>query len=243
MNEQVIVGEAVAGRAAAVRRKLMAMVANISTNTFDLAEALYDAKENNYPAAWGFSSVLEYAKQELGLKKRRAEYLTRIVMVTRAVGLTRAQYEPCGITKLREITRLDPEGTFWNVDEKRSEDLAEHIVSLIVDHDKLNAEQVELEVARLKGQSGKDRRVTRSYSTDITSWENVISPAIELARRMLGSKGRDDEGNAVEYSEGACYEVICAAFNADPNNVEDPGDIEAVTEETVAPPAIPMEKT
>src|ERR1700678_116376 len=194
INEQVIVGEAVAGHATTVRRKLMSLVSNLNLNTFDVAELLYDAKQSNYPAAWGFASLAEYAEQELGLKRRKSEYLTRIVHVTRAVCLKREQYEPCGITKLREITRLNPEGTYWNVDEKRSEDLSEHIVRLILDHDKLNTEQVELEVAKLMGQSGKDKRVLRSYSTDITTWKEVISPALELARRMLGSKGRDDDG-------------------------------------------------
>ena len=70
-----------------------------------------------------------------------------------------------------------------------------------------------------------DLRVLRSYSTDITTWSLVISAAIEKARKYLGSKGRDEEtGNAVEYSEGECYECICAAFNADLNYEEDPGD-------------------
>jgi hypothetical protein len=203
----------------------MAMVANLSTNTFDLAALLHEARENNYPTAWGFSSLADYASQELGLKQRKSEYLTRIMRVTKAVGLTRPQFEPCGVSKLREITRLDPEGTFWNKDEHVSEDLAEHIVRLILDSDKMNVEQVKEEVARLKGQVGKDRRVIRSYSTDVTTWTLVISAAIEKARKYLGSKGRDEEtGNAVEYSEGACYECICAAFNADLNYEEDPGD-------------------
>ena len=222
MYEQQVVGEAVAGRSAQVRRSLMAMVANLSTNTFDLATLLQEAKENNYAFAWGFASLADYAEKELGLKQRKAEYLTRIMRVTKAVGLSRPQFEPCGVSKLREITRLDPEGTFWNKDEHVSEDLAEHIVRLILDHDKMNVQQTKDEVARLLGQSGPDRRVMRSYSTDITTWTNVISVAIETARRMLGSKGRDSDGNAKEYSEGECYEVICAAFNADPNNQPEP---------------------
>ena len=53
MYEQVIVGEQIAGRSAQVRRSLMAMVANLSTNTFDLAALLHEARENNYPTAWG----------------------------------------------------------------------------------------------------------------------------------------------------------------------------------------------
>ena len=191
-----VYGEQIAGRAASVRRSLMSMVANLSTNTFDLAALLHETKENNYASAWGFSSLAEYAEKELGLKKRKSEYLTRIMYVTKAVGLTRPQFEPCGVSKLREITRLNPEGTFWNKDTHANEELAEHIVRLILDHDKLNVQQTQDEVARLLGQSGPDRRVVRSYTTDITTWTNVISAAIEKARKYLGSKGRDGEGNA-----------------------------------------------
>ena len=114
-------------------------------------------------------------------------------------------------------------------------------IRLILDHDKLNVQQVKEEVARLLGQSGPDRRVMRSYSTDITTWTNVISKAIERARKVLGSKGREAEtGNATEYSEGACYECICATFLADPNYDEDPGE-GVPTEEPQAPPILPME--
>ena len=222
MHEQNIVGEAIAGRAASVRRDLMAMVSNLSTNTFDLAILLHEAKENGYPAAWGFASLAEYADQELGLKKRKAEYLTRIVKVARAVGLKREQYEPCGVSKLREITRLNPEGTFWNKDEHTSEALDDHIVRLILDSDTMTVEQVKEEVLRLKGMTGPNRMVVRSCSVTQSAWENVIQPAYELARRILGSQGRDESGNAVEYKDGACLEVICAAFNADVNNQPEP---------------------
>ena len=233
MYDQITVGEAIAGRSAQVRRSLMAMVANLSTNTFDLATLLQEAKENNYAFAWGFASLADYAGKELGLKQRKAEYLTRIMHVTKAVGLTRPQFEPCGVSKLREITRLDPEGTFWNKDEHVSEDLAEHIVRLILDHDKMNVQQVKDEVARLLGQIGPDRRVMRSFSTDQSTWDNVMKPALETARRMLGSQGRDIEGNAKDYPDGVCWEVIAAAFNADPNNQPEPEDVQI--------PKLPME--
>ena len=222
MYEQVIVGEQIAGRSAQVRRSLMAMVANLSTNTFDLAALLHEARENNYPTAWGFSSLADYASQELGLKQRKAEYLTRVMRVMQAVGLKREQFEPCGVSKLREITRLDPEGTFWNKDEHVNEPLVDHIVQLTLDHDKMNVQQVKDEVARLLGMTGPNRMVVRSCSVTQSAWEGVIQPAYELARRMLGSQSRDSEGQAVEYKDGACLEVICAAFNADVNNQPEP---------------------
>ena len=214
MHEVQIIGEQVAGRATRVREKLKDLTSDIKASTFDVADLLFEAQENNYPAKWGYASTYEYGKEELGLKRRKIEYLLRITKVCHQVGLKRERYEPSGISKLRAITTLDPEGTYWNIAEHSSEPLDDHIVRLVLDSDRMTVEQIELEVCRLKGQVGKDRRVMRSYSTDITTWTNVISAAIEKARKFLGSKGRDGEGNALEYSEGACYECICAAFNA-----------------------------
>ena len=235
MHEVVIVGEQVAGRAAEVRLELKRASSDANRSEFDLADLLFEAQEHGYPQRWGYASVLDYAYKELGMKKRRAQYLTRITKVCRAVGLTRRQYEPAGRSKLREIVRLDPEGTFFNRETRANEPLEDHIVRLVLDSDTLTYDKVKAEVARLLGQTGKDARVVRSYSTDLSSWDNVISLAIEKARRYLGSQGRDDEGNAKEYSEGVCYEMICAAFNADPN-------YEPQVQEDEAPPTIlPME--
>ena len=236
MHEVVTVGEQAAGRAYRIRHELMEASKDATRSEFDLADLLYEAQEHGYPQQWGFASVLDYAAKELGLKKRRAQYLTRITKVCRAVGLTRPQYEPAGRSKLREIVRLNPEGTFFNRDTRVNEPLDEHIVRLVLDSDQFTFDKVKAEVARLLGQTGKDARVIRSYSTDLSSWENVIQPALEKARRYLGSQGRDDEGNAKDYSEGVCYEMICAAFNADLN-------YEPQVQEDEAPPTIlPMEE-
>jgi hypothetical protein len=241
LNPPAIHGEPIAGRAAKVRRQLLDLSADVKSSTFDMAELLFEAQENNYLPGWGFASAIEYGAKELGLKKRKVQYLTRLVKVCRAVGMKREQYEPAGTSKLREITTLNPEGSYFNVVEHKNEDLAEHIVRLILDSDRMTTDQVKLEVARLKGQVGKDQRVVRSYSTDITTWQNVIDVAIERARRWLGSKGRDEEGNAREYSEGECYECICAAFNADLNYDEDPENKIDIAEEPQASPILPME--
>jgi hypothetical protein len=241
MSPPAIHGEQIAGRAAKVRRQLLDLSADVKASTFDMADLLFEAQENNYPSDWGFASLPDYAAKELGLKERKAQYLTRITRVCRAVGLSRPQYESAGTSKLREITTLDPEGSYYNVTEHKNEPLDEHIVRLILDHDKMTVDQVKMEIAKLKGQTGKDRRVLRSYSTDITTWTEVIDKAIEKARAYLGSKGRDEEGNAKEYSEGECYECICAAFNSDPNYDPDPGEHENITEEPQVPPTLPME--
>ena len=141
LNPPAIYGEAVAGRSAKVRESLLRLSANINASVADMVELLTEAVENNYLPAWGFSSVLEYGTEELGLKKRKTQYLTRIGKVTKAVGLTRSQWEPAGTSKLREICTLDPEGSYWNIAEHANEDMAEHIVRLILDCDKLTVKK------------------------------------------------------------------------------------------------------
>jgi hypothetical protein len=240
INPPALHGEAVAGRAARVREKLKDLTNDVKSSTFDLADLLFEAQENNYPRQWGFASTVEYGQEELGLKKRKTQYLTRITKVCRQVGLKRERYEPSGITKLREITTLDPEKSFFNKTTHANEDMAEHIVRLILDSDKMTVEQIEEEVLRLKGRLGADRPVHRTTTYPKSVWDNVIKPARELARQLLGSSGRDDEGNAKEYSDGACDEVIAAAFLANPNNIADPGE-GVPTEGTQAPTTLPME--
>lgn len=111
MHEVQIIGEQVAGRATRVREKLKDLTSDIKASTFDVADLLFEAQENNYPAKWGYASTYEYGKEELGLKRRKIEYLLRITKVCHQVGLKRERYEPSGISKLRAITTLDPEGT------------------------------------------------------------------------------------------------------------------------------------
>ena len=48
MNETVIVGEAIAGRSAAVRKELARMATSMSTSEFDMIELLCEALENSY---------------------------------------------------------------------------------------------------------------------------------------------------------------------------------------------------
>ena len=226
-------GEAVAGRAAEVRKQLARMASNITASAFDMITLLTEAQEHGYALQWGFTSLLDYGEKELHLKASKTRYLARIGKVMKAVGLKRGQYEAAGTSKLREIVTLDPEGSFFNRETRIPEPLDEHIVRLVLDHDKLTVQQVKDEVARLKGQVGPDRRVIRSYSTDASTWENVIKVAYEKARMHLGSKGRDDEGKATEYTDGECQEVICAAFNANLDYEPEPEESES---------NLPMEK-
>ena len=212
----VMVGEAVAGQSTALRKKLLALSQELRERTFDLAEALHAAR--HVYRGWGYDNLGEYSETELGIKERRARYLIRIVEVCNVVGIERAVYEPVGVSKLREITTLNPQGQFFNTETKKNEPLKDHIIRLIDSADDMTGTEIEEEVKRLKGMTGENAMVIRSYSVTQACWDGVIKPAMELARMKLGSQGRDQEGKATEYSDGAVMECLAAEFLADPNN-------------------------
>ncbi len=237
---QAIYGEAVAGQSAkhlALRKRIMALAQDLSTNTFDIAEAFLEAQESRCYLEWGFESLGDYASLELGIKHRKCQYLARIVRIMRACGVPRIVYEPVGVTKLREITTLDPETTFFNTETKEHEPMVEHIVRLVAEAPENSTVEVEEEVARLKGLTGENSMVTRSYKIVKSAWDNTIAPALEQMRKLLGSKGRDETGRAVEYPDGTCFEYICRDWLNDPRNYMEETDesqvqIEAPSEES-----------
>jgi hypothetical protein len=216
-----IVGEAVAGREAktlVLRKRLKVLAGDVQRYTFDLAEALLEAQETRCFMEWGFSSLPDYAELELGVKPRKAQYLARIARVCRDCGVARKDYEPVGVSKLREITTLDPETSYYNVDEKKHEPMVDHIVRLIAEAPELSVVELEQEVAILKGMTGDNAMVMRAFKVTLSCWENVIVPCLESIRKRLGSAGRDGTGAAREYTDGNCYEALCAEYNADPRN-------------------------
>ena len=151
MENIVIVGETVAGRASTVRKDLQRLTAKIQHSNFDLAELLYEVQTNAYYAQWGFSDAYQYAMTELGIKERRVQYLVRIVRVCKQIGLKRETFEPAGISKLREITTLDPDGFYFDKEKNQNFPLDELIVDLILDAPELTMQQVKEKSRYFKG--------------------------------------------------------------------------------------------
>jgi hypothetical protein len=224
---------------ASVRERIKALSVAVEANTFELGELFYEAQENGYPQKWGFASLGEYAVEELGIKHRKAQYLSHIVRIMKAAGIQRADYQPAGVTKLRSITSLDPGATYFNQETKQHEDMAEHITALVAEAPELSTKEVDERVAHLKGMDGPNAMLTKSYSVTKSCYEDVIQPCYESIRKRLGSAGRDDTGIAREYSDGVVIEALCAEYNADPRNFleetdESQAQIEIPTEETNA---------
>lgn len=215
-QEVVIVGEAVAGESAKVRKQLEKLISAVNKSTFDIAELLSKIKHGGFykPVA---NTFYEYVST-LDLKPRKAQYLMRIVDVMAQVGIAREKYEPVGTAKLREITSLDPEGTWKNPDTGEDVPLKDFIVGFIDKAPNLTLDEVKQHVRTLKGFVGDDDLVWVNVCLKRSARENTVSPAFELARKHLGSKGKDEEGNATEYSDGTVLEMICAEYINDPAN-------------------------
>lgn len=235
-----IVGEAVAGREAktlVLRKRLKVLAGDVQRYTFDLAEALLEAQETRCFMEWGFSSLPDYAELELGVKPRKSQYLARIAKVMRDCGIKRPDFEGVGVTKLRSITSLDPEATFYDAEEKKHTPMVELITELVAEAPELSTVEVDERVAHLKGMDGDNAMVTKSYSVTVSAYENTIKRCFELVRKRLGSAGRDGFEAAREYPDGVVLECLAAEFLGDPRNfMEDPDESRVQTE-------VPLEGT
>jgi hypothetical protein len=234
-NPPAIHGETVAGRAAEVRSQLEAISKRSNSLAFDTAALLAESKEHRY---WedDFESFGEYTQEVAGIKERAALYLVRIIQVSEQLGLPRTRIEHIEVSKLREIFSLDPDGVFVNNEEMRSEPLHEHIARLLVECDPtrttpaLSVEQVKAECKRLKGLvDGNDLVSMTKAKVTADCKANVTDPAVALAKRNIGSTRRDNEGDAVEPSDGAAWENIAQQYLLDPNNYPE-GEAPQLTE-------------
>lgn len=216
MVETIIVGESQAGRSSIVRKQLESLLSTLNKSTFDLAELLYEVKNNGYYQPWGFNTFQEYVNS-LDIKARKAQYLVRIVDVMDGLGVDRNAYEPLGVAKLREISSLEPNETYTDASGVQTP-MADMIVGLVDKAKDMPLEEIKQHVKTLKGLTGENELIWLNFSAKKAVVDEVIRPALELAKANIGSVGKDDEGNSKDASDGRALEVIAIEFLNDPSN-------------------------
>jgi hypothetical protein len=212
-GDTIIIGGVVAGEAAKARATLEAKIAVMNANVFDVAELLYAVKKGHY---YDQPTFMEYI-ETLKIKPRKAAYLVRIQEVMDTIGCKRAQYEPIGVTKLREIASLDPVATYHNPLDEKDSPMRDWIWGLIEDAPTLSLDDVQHMVRILKGFIGENDLTWRNFRVTRTAAEQTIDPAITKALAKIGDVGQDADGNATAASKGRALEMICAEVNNDPN--------------------------
>lgn len=209
-----LVGEAIAGEAAATLKQIHKLIKGLSTNTFDLAELLHKAKSNKYYSP-KFNTFGEYVKS-LDLKITKAYYLVRLVEVMKACGIERQEYEPIGIAKLRVISRIEltKEG---NPAEFGGKANTEWVKSLVKDSASMTPTEIDTQVKKIQGLIGLDSVEWLNIPLKNSSkmfWEQ----AVDLAKKNIGSVGQDEDGNYKDASIGQCVEAIALSYILDANN-------------------------
>lgn len=220
MQDTVIVGAVVAGEAAAVRKALVKLIKQVNTNTFDIAQLLHTAKAKHLYTEPTFA---EYAAT-FDIKVRKAQYLERIVDVMEASNITREEYEPIGVTKLRVITRLSPtneDGSpklFTNPATKDTHPMADYIVGLVEMAPNESTDELEKRVHVLMGETGENDMTWLNIRLPRLVMENTIAPALEKAAINIGTVHTDSEGMAEEVSDWRKLEVVCVEYVNDKNS-------------------------
>lgn len=213
-----VTGEIIPGQALKARRELESMLHQIDRSTFDLGDQLYLIKKNGFYV--GYTTFSEYIRSYPDLiKPRKAEYLVRIALVMDVLGIPREQYEPVGISKLREITSLDPDGTWHDPESNMDIPLSVFIKDFVFHKAKeMHLDEIKKHVKTLKGLVGDNAMKRKSFWVSQQVDQETIMPAVELARRQIGSTHKDDEGMSQDAKDGACWEVIAISFLNDPAN-------------------------
>lgn len=227
-----IVGEQIAGESAKVKKELEKLLKSLNKSTFDVADLLHKVKKFGYFRP-EFDTFAEYLKT-LDIKQRKSQYLERITDVMEQVNIERNTYEPLGIAKLRDITSLDPNSIWKNPTTGAETPMKDFIVEFVNEGATMSQKEIQEHVRTLKGFTGDNDIVNKTFGWVRSTFENVIEKALELAKRHIGSVGRDPEtGNAIDPSDSRAMEVIAIEYLNDPTNniLKDEVEQEYIVEE------------
>jgi hypothetical protein len=216
----VIVGEAVAGQAKQIRKKVEAIINSMETNQYDLGEWLVQVQDGNLYTQWGFNTYSEYMKTTK-LKASKARYLPQIARVMKAIAVERVQYESIGISKLRVIASLNPTDVYVHPVSKEETSMHNYIAAIVdkalTDGEAYSLEDIKKHVRTLKGITG-DRDVTFLGVPILrAALDNVVRPCFDRFKTLIGTVATDSEGKAVDASDGIILERICATVLALPD--------------------------
>src|ERR1700744_5778428 len=148
-----IVGEIQAGETAKLRVELETLINNSNRSAFDIGEIAWRVKQSG---DYGDHPTFKEYSRTLQIKPQKIRYLTRIAEVMDKLSISREQYEPIGIAKLREITSLEL-GTTWKNPETEQEIPIEDFVRGFVDRaHEMPLENIQQHVRTLKGLTGEN---------------------------------------------------------------------------------------
>jgi hypothetical protein len=206
LNPPAIHAEVEAGVAAKYRKQLNALIKTVNQSTFDIMDTLHEIKTKGYYAP-KFDTFKEFTSS-IDMKATKAYYLVRIKETMLASGISREQYEKVGVSKLRILSRIelvkDGQPALWD-----GIPVTNAIKSIVESNPPI--EEINTIVAAIQGLTGDDAMTWLNVAVKQGA-KKVIRQAIDLAKKMIGSVSKDDEGMSKDASDGAALEVIALDF-------------------------------
>jgi hypothetical protein len=183
--------------------------------TFDIARQLWFIKSYGFYTTTTFKEYLDTLEPKI--KERTSQYLTKMIQHLDYLDVPPEIYEPVGLEKLRLITSLNPEDTWTDPETGEAIPMGDLMLGFIKNYT-MSIEAMREHIKVLKGQVGDQDIVRRSFTMTQQVAEQVVDPALNMARMQLGSTHKDDEGISQDASDGACLEVVAVSFLLDPAN-------------------------
>jgi hypothetical protein len=199
---------------------------------FDQGDLFVEVDREAHWMTLGHESAEEYYRSlNIDISKREILYRAKVSRTMATLGLTRADYAPARLSKLKIITELDVAGQIVDPDTEIAEPLAPIMVRLIQAAPLKKLSEIREEVDILLGKTGdEDSELTWLNLPIRRDAKQVVLDAIELARVQSGDTIDVNSGELKDISDAAALERISADYLADPNNQADelgtPGQFE-----------------
>jgi len=198
-------------RAVAVLNEIEVIKKNVVENVFRLGELLSEIRNSAIYQYWGFDNFGKWVeKSGLDMSERQAFYLIRIIENAKTLGIDSNNLKKVKLSKLKEIFTLDP-----------AKDAKE--IEFLIEKGKTESlDAIREQVQAIQNGPGEDTYTYLNLKISKKAKQEIIDPAIEIARREYGSTVNLETGDPVDISLGRAIELICADYKADPNHQEQP---------------------
>ena len=90
-------------KADTIRKKVQDLRKQVETAFIEMAGPLLEIRENEYYKDWNFSSFADYCEFEVGMKPRRAVYLTDVWKMKTELKIPETELKAIGWTKAKEL--------------------------------------------------------------------------------------------------------------------------------------------
>jgi hypothetical protein len=190
---------------------------------FDQGDLFVEVDREAHWMTLGHESAEEYYRSiNIDISKREILYRAKVSRSMAALGLTRADYAPARLSKLKIITELDVAGQIVDPDTEIAEPLAPIMCRLVAAAPFKKLSEIREEVDMLLGKTGDDEDGMTWFNWPIRrDAKQVVLDAIELARAQSGDTIDIHDKTLKELSDAAALERIAADYLADPNNQAD----------------------